>query len=342
MTRLKTLAICLLTVFAIGVVTAATASAAAPEFGRCVKKAKAEGSGYSNAGCTTATGAGAKYEWLSGSTTTFTSEAREVEIGKAKKCLLWSEEIKRGNTKHAEELLIEWKITKAECETVVKAHACWDEIRKGEPKEAEELGYTTSECEEAYRGWQEEDLKEPVILETTSGSRVECLGLTASGEYSGTNTVSNVRTTFTGCELKLEKAEKVGASCHSAAASAGEIVVNPLEGELGLITKQAEPVKDTAGIALFAASGPIAEFACGTYSIVVTGSVIHQVSVNKMLLEENEKFDQSKGNQSVENFYGGEQDVLTSTIDGFFKFKSGEALLTRLVNAQEVEVNTVA
>jgi hypothetical protein len=225
---------------------------------------------------------------------------------------------------------------------VVKAHACWDWIRKGEQKEAEELGFTKSECEEVYKEWQEEDLKEPVILETTNGSRVECLGLTASGEYSGTNTVSDLRTTFTGCELKLEKAEKVGTSCASAGASAGEIVVNPLEGELGLITKQAEPVKDTAGIALFAASGPIAEFTCGAYSIVVTGSIIHQVSVNKMLLEENEKFDQSKGNQSVENFYGGEQDVLTSTIDGFFKFKSGEALLTRLVNHEEVEVNTVA
>jgi hypothetical protein len=342
MTRLKTLAICLVAVFAIGVAAAATASAAAPEFGRCVKKAKAEGSGYSNAGCTTKAETGAKFEWQAGSTTTFTSEAREVETGKAKKCLLWWSEIKAGNLKHAGELLTEWKLTEAECEQVVKAHACWDEIRKGEPKEAEELGYTRSECEEAYKEWQEEDLKEPVILETTNGSRVECLGLTASGEYSGTNTVSDLRTTFTGCELKLEKAEKVGTSCHSTGASEGEIVVNPLEGELGLITKQAEAVKDTAGIALFAASGPIAEFECGAYSIVVTGSVIHQVTVNKMLLEENEKFDQSKGNQSVENFYGGEQDVLSSTIDGFFKFKSGEALLTRLVNAQEVEVNTVA
>jgi hypothetical protein len=106
MTRLKTLAICLVAVFAIGAVVAATASAAAPEFGRCVKKAKAEGSGYSNAGCTTKAETGAKYQWESGATTTFTSEAREVETGKAKKCLLWREEIKKGNTKHAEELLL--------------------------------------------------------------------------------------------------------------------------------------------------------------------------------------------------------------------------------------------
>lgn len=102
-------------------------------------------------------------------------------------------------------------------------------------------------------------------------------------------------------------------------------------------------MKDTAGIALFAASGPIAEFERGSlYKIVVTGGVIHQVTVNKMLLEENEKFNQSKGNQDVENFYGGEQEVLWSTVDGFAKLKSGEALLRRLVNEEEIEVNTVA
>jgi hypothetical protein len=37
-----------------------------PEYGRCMKKAKVEGAGYSNAGCTTAIGSKAKYEWLPG------------------------------------------------------------------------------------------------------------------------------------------------------------------------------------------------------------------------------------------------------------------------------------
>jgi len=43
------------------------AQAESPEIGRCVKKTKAEGVGYSNAGCTTTgTGTKAKYEWQPG------------------------------------------------------------------------------------------------------------------------------------------------------------------------------------------------------------------------------------------------------------------------------------
>jgi hypothetical protein len=44
----------------------ALAQAAAPELGRCIKKAKAEGAGYSNVGCTATTGGLAKYEWAPG------------------------------------------------------------------------------------------------------------------------------------------------------------------------------------------------------------------------------------------------------------------------------------
>jgi hypothetical protein len=46
---------------------AASASAAAPEYGRCIKKAKAEGKGYTSNKCTVAgEGTKAKYEWLAG------------------------------------------------------------------------------------------------------------------------------------------------------------------------------------------------------------------------------------------------------------------------------------
>ncbi len=48
-------------------VTPALAQAESPEIGRCLKKAKAEGVGYSNAGCTTTgIGAKAKFEWQPG------------------------------------------------------------------------------------------------------------------------------------------------------------------------------------------------------------------------------------------------------------------------------------
>jgi hypothetical protein len=63
MRTVKMAVLCVLAAFAMSAVTAASASAAAPEFGRCVKKAKAEGAGFSDGGCTKAVGIGAKFEW---------------------------------------------------------------------------------------------------------------------------------------------------------------------------------------------------------------------------------------------------------------------------------------
>jgi hypothetical protein len=54
-------------VFAIGAFATASASAVAPEYGRCIKKAKAEGSGFSDSKCNKGVATAAKYEWLPGS-----------------------------------------------------------------------------------------------------------------------------------------------------------------------------------------------------------------------------------------------------------------------------------
>jgi hypothetical protein len=67
MRRIRIAGLCLVAVFAMSAIASATASATAPEFGKCLKKAVAGGSGYSNSGCTKAvTGATAKYEWVAG------------------------------------------------------------------------------------------------------------------------------------------------------------------------------------------------------------------------------------------------------------------------------------
>jgi len=53
--------------FAMSAIASGTASAAAPEFGQCLKKAKAEGTGFTSVKCTVAgTGTKAKYEWVAG------------------------------------------------------------------------------------------------------------------------------------------------------------------------------------------------------------------------------------------------------------------------------------
>jgi len=310
--------LCLIAVFAIGAVATASASAAAPEFGRCVKKAKAEGSGFSDAGCTASVETGAKFEWLAGPgpKAHFTSTARFVPTNKTKICLKWKKLVEEGKTKEAEELLEKHKLTAAECETLLKENE-----GKGEGQE-------------------------PVVLETVSGNVVECSGVNATGEYSSTKTVSNVDTTFTGCEVPA--AEGKGTPCTSPGAKEGEIVTTPLEGELGVIKKEPNPINDTVGIVLFPAPGAsVAEFECGPFfetffeKVVVTGSVIHQVTINKMLLSESEKFVQKNGIQKPESFDGGPADVLESSLNGGTPVQSGEGLLTKLTNEEKIEVNSV-
>jgi hypothetical protein len=65
MRRIGNIGLCVAAVFALGAVTAASASASAPEFGRCLKKAVAGGAGFSDGGCTKAVASAAKYEWTS-------------------------------------------------------------------------------------------------------------------------------------------------------------------------------------------------------------------------------------------------------------------------------------
>lgn len=133
----------------------------------------------------------------------------------------------------------------------------------------------------------------------------------------------------------------------SPGASPGEVKTSALEGSLGLIKKESEPVSSAAGIDLAATSGNITEMECGPIfgeffeKIVVTGSVIHEVATNKMVLEENEKFIERKGHQKPENFDGGPQDVLESSLNGGANEQSGEDLLTKLTNEEKIEVNTV-
>jgi hypothetical protein len=67
MRRIKIAGLCLVAMFAMSAIVTGTASAVAPEFGQCIKKAKAEGTGFSDSKCTKeGTGTKAKYEWQAG------------------------------------------------------------------------------------------------------------------------------------------------------------------------------------------------------------------------------------------------------------------------------------
>jgi hypothetical protein len=305
MRRLGIIGVCIMALLAVGGVSAASASAEAPEFGRCIKKAKAEGSGFSTGTCTAAVGSGAKFEWQAGPgpKAHFVSAARFVPTPLYTHCLKWSREREAGNEKIAQELLEKYGLTSEECEKVIK----------------------------------EEEGKEPAVLETTSGLRIECGGASSAGEYTGAKTIGNVVTTFTECEV----AE--GVTCLSPGAKAGEIVSASLQGALGVIKAEGLPTNNKIGLDLFPTSGEVvAEIECGgLVKVVVTGSVIHLLNINKMLLEENEKMVQKKGSQKPEKFEGGPVDVLESSIGGGSPVQSGLGLLTRLTNEEKIEVNSV-
>lgn len=66
MKRIRIIGLCLVAVFAMSAIATATASAAAPEFGQCLKKAVAGGAGFSEAKCNKEVGTAAKYEWVPG------------------------------------------------------------------------------------------------------------------------------------------------------------------------------------------------------------------------------------------------------------------------------------
>jgi hypothetical protein len=65
MTRIRTFGLCAIAVAATATATVANASAAPPEFGRCVKVAKGTGT-YATGNCTTIEGANKNYEWMPG------------------------------------------------------------------------------------------------------------------------------------------------------------------------------------------------------------------------------------------------------------------------------------
>jgi len=63
MKRMRIVGLSLIAAFAMSAIAVTSASATAPEIGRCLKKTVAGGAGFSDAGCLKAVGTAAKYEW---------------------------------------------------------------------------------------------------------------------------------------------------------------------------------------------------------------------------------------------------------------------------------------
>jgi hypothetical protein len=178
-------------------------------------------------------------------------------------------------------------------------------------------------------------------LETTGSEKIECGTTSSAGEYTGLQT-EDITITFTGCKLS-------GVACQSGA-TAGEIVSAPLEGRLGLVLTESEPISNEAGIGLYPPSGePFAAFECGSTTVSVSGAVIHQVKVNRMLSSENQKFKLWRaGEQRPESFDTPWEDplitepdaVLETSINGSATVQTGLLWPSTLTNEEKIEVST--
>lgn len=232
MKRMRTVGLCLAAVFALGAVVAVAAQASEPEWGRCVNIGKK--GFYSDSNCQTRDEKKGKpkgtHEWIPGGGTA----CYALKHGKYADSGCTTEDIKKGKPKGSYEKTLGGHFTGKGGAGVLSAtvYEC----------------YNSGHFERKPRGDCEEFNVAIPELE------VECTNETASGEALGTNKVANVSVLFKGCKL-------FGVvSCQSAGAGAGEIQVNPLDGQLGYINKTAHEV----GVLLepAAAGKAFAEFEC--------------------------------------------------------------------------------
>jgi hypothetical protein len=336
MKRLRTLGLCLLTVLTVSAVAAATASAEAPEYGRCVRKGVSGGSGFKNSTCTNSTISKAKYEWIpgAGAKAKFTSAAKSVYSAKYHRCAeaISQEELAIQQRAQAEG---EPEPEKAELLRRAAGHenaAKDDYLRAGK-------GKNRASCEVVIDSAEEKTPVKIVIRTTPALTRVTCAQETGAGEFTGAKSV-NLTMTLTECA-------DMGAACQSPSAQEGEIVTQALQGELGVISvttvPHTETIRTQVGIALSGAEGTtVAEFRCGESAFVVTGSAIREVPTGKMVEIEAKNFLQFHGYQEPENFF--EQpvgsDVLETSINGEASVPSGLALKSDQIDEEALEVNT--
>ncbi len=181
-------------------------------------------------------------------------------------------------------------------------------------------------------------MKEGTELRLESGGQlVTCKGAAGEGEYSGTGTVRNVALTFSACRLS-------GESCQNGAGE-GEIELQPLTGKLGVILASKEgPAKDKIGLALQPGSGStIADFACGSTSVAITGAVIAELESDTMRLNTGLwTFATAKGGkQKPESFEGGLKQTLQIKTGTDAPEQAGLSVKARQTNEEKVEINSV-
>jgi hypothetical protein len=155
---------------------------------------------------------------------------------------------------------------------------------------------------------------------------VECKKSKAKGKETATKTKGEIVT--------FEECASAGEKCTGGkGAKAGQIITFPLEGTLGIIKTETDPVDEVIGedIVGTGPGGKSSEFKCGANAIETKGSVIGEVTpveakaatTSKVIFAEG-----APGHQAIESFEGGPKDTLETEINGLgggtFPFPSVE------------------
>jgi hypothetical protein len=129
---------------------------------------------------------------------------------------------------------------------------------------------------------------------------MECKSTASTGELTGTREAKDVLITSAGCEA-------AGLTCTSAGAKAGEIVTNPLKGELGYLAGKGTSTPTVGLLLLQESTTYTAEFDCEGVLVRIQGPVIAEVTgdVNRISTESTYAFRQSDGVQQFTGFEGG-------------------------------------
>jgi hypothetical protein len=170
-------------------------------------------------------------------------------------------------------------------------------------------------------------------LETVSKVKVTCKAEASNGEFTSPKTVGHIHVTFTGCESD-------GFKCSTTGAAAGEVVVNPLAGEIHWENKAK---KKTAEDLVPEAGELFVVFSCGPATAEVKGSVLVNVKSGKMEKKVVEKFSGKGGKQKPEDYEtaSGEKvkDVLSSKIGALPFEQAGQTVTNTQEDEEALEVN---
>ncbi len=180
-----------------------------------------------------------------------------------------------------------------------------------------------------------------LVLETKRKAKVSCTALSGSGEYTGAKT-EVLHITLGGCE------QPGRGPCQNEKATTGEIALNPLEGELGVIKAATGTKPPAIGSALHGGGGQplLGKLECGVgagaVQIALEGSVIATVTpLDTMSSTVKLKLAGSKGKQKPEAFEGFAAKPLLATI-GEGKAKAASLAVEITVTGNEgLEVKAV-